>query len=89
MFTEFIDEREICVSSQHAGPGGVWFAFPGRFPWGGKWSKMGVLPSIANAGAGDAFCGVPAQSVTSVGPREVPRDGWEAALWSRRDGDSW
>lgn len=39
---------------------------------GGKWSKMGALPSTANAGARDAYCIIPGRSVTSVGPCEVP-----------------
>lgn len=74
LFTVFIDEREICVSSQHVGPGEVWFASPGRFP-GEKMVQNGAPAGTANPGAGDAFCIVPRQSVTSVGPCEVPRVG--------------
>lgn len=74
LFTVFIDEREICVSSQHVGPGEVWFASSGRFP-GEKMVQNGAPAGTANPGARDAFCIVPRQSVTSVGPCELPRVG--------------
>ena len=71
LFTDSIDGREICVSSQHAGTGGVWFASPTRFP-GEKMVRNGGPAGTANAGARDASCIAPGRSGPSVGPCEGP-----------------
>lgn len=73
LFTELMDEREICAASQHTGPGEVWFSSPGSFP-GGKMVQNGAPAGTTTAGARDAFCIIPERSMTAVGPCGVPGD---------------